>query len=559
LVMPDQPGEEVPLPVAEDEQVEVKPAQTLPEVNPSADGGEPVVPPKTTQPRHRLRAAIRAIYQPSSTETAPEFEPEEIPFYRADETPGQPPNLSQPEPEAPAPPEQPPNLILEDETPVSPEEPPVLLQEGITLPPDETIQAEQPPAPIGEEAAVLPEQPAAPALEQAKEPIAAVSDNPAEQVEESTQPSLDQTELERAARAQALIAKGQAQARQGQLEQARKLFGQAVQQDPANAEAWTWLGGLLTDLNLERAKVCLTRAVELDPTNERANRGLAQVNSRLEAAGILIGETEVAGENNRRVHPSRAIVLVRPEIKIGLEEIIDKQRQSGLEPDPESIPLGGARLRPAIEKGQLKPYRLGRTRLGPLTVILGLGTLICIMAALIWLGPFGKTNSETPVTANSAPGGLNGPAVPTAALSADETFALGIRVEIDRYNKFFLTAHDLRQQVQKGKISWEDYQHASKQLQTDVKNEKKPLDNLALATTPKLIQYYRELQNIATVSNQAIDFTNSGIENTSPEDLEEGNRQFNEAARRLTELLRLLNQQVPLATPLPGATPGPAT
>lgn len=530
--MPDQPGEQAPLPVAEDKQVEINPAEPRPEA--SADGGEPAPQPKSRQPRHRLRAAIRAIYPIShtDTETEPEFEPEQIPFYQAEET--LPPveqsaNLSQAE-ETPLPTEQPFGLTPEPETPIPPEERPEL----------EAVPPEQPatPEPDQEAISVVPEN----SLEEADSTI---SETP-EPAEEKDQSPSDQGELERAARAQALIARGQAQARQGQLDQARKLFGQAVQQDPTNAEAWTWLGGLLIDLNLERAKICLTRAVELDASNERANRGLTQVNSRLEAAAILIGETEVGGDANRRVHPSRAIVLVRPEIKVGLEEIIDRQRQSGIEADPESIPLGGARLRPAIEKGELKPYRVGRPRLGSLTAGLGIGALACIIAALIWLGPLANSNSETPATAGAFPGSFNGQPTAPVARSADETFALRIRLEIDRYNRFILTARDQRRQVQKGQISWQAYRQSSKQLQTDVKNEKPPLDSLALATTPKLIQYYRELQNIATISNQAIDFTISGIENTSPEDLEEANHQFNEAARRLTELLRLLNQQIPL-------------
>lgn len=398
-----------------------------------------------------------------------------------------------------------------------------------------------------------PKAPATSEAEEEETPGQSSIADPAEKVPESPEPTAELTlpeefqpveenqpedELTKAAQAQALIAKGQVQARQGQLELARKLFGQAVQKDPANAEAWTWLGGLLADINLERAKECLSRAVELDATNERANRGLAQVNHRLE---------EQAQE--------RAIVLVRQEIKVGLEEIIDKQRQSGIEPDPESIPLGGARLRPAIERGELKPYKTRRSRLSPLSLVVGFVVLAVVVGVLVWLGPLNRGQSEGQPTALASGSPITS-AVFAPGSSTDETFALNMRLEIEKYNKFFLTAHDLRQQIQANQIGWDDYQQAVKKLQLDIKNEKKPLDNLSLSATAKLIQLYRELQAIAGVTNQAIDFTVSGIDNVSPEDLEEGNRQFNTAASRLTELLRLLNLQMPLPAPS-NITPGP--
>src|SRR5205085_6736069 len=113
-------------------------------------------------------------------------------------------------------------------------------------------------------------------------------------------------------------------------------------------------------------------------------------------------------------------------------------------PDPESIPLGGARLRPAIERGELKPYRTRRSRLRPFPVALGIGLLAGIIAVLAWLGPLSKSNSEAPATAfppGISEAGPNGQGVTVGTtVSADETFALKMRLEIDRYNKFFLTA-----------------------------------------------------------------------------------------------------------------------
>ncbi len=154
MVIPDQPGEQAPLPVAEDEPVEIKPAQTLPEANPntSADGGEPAVPPqpklRPTQPRQRLRAAIRAIYQPPPPEAEPEFEPEEISFYRAEAAPAQPANFSSPPEEAilitPNETGQPGEATAPPDETEQPPEPPALLQEDETVPAGQTTG----PAPV---------------------------------------------------------------------------------------------------------------------------------------------------------------------------------------------------------------------------------------------------------------------------------------------------------------------------------------------------------------------------------------------------------------------------
>jgi hypothetical protein len=115
----------------------------------------------------------------------------------------------------------------------------------------------------------------------------------------------------------------------------------------------------------------------------------------------------------------------------------------------------------------------------------------------------------------------------------------------------------LRQQVQKGKLAWEDYRRSVHDLQTDIKNEKKAVDSLAAKTTPRLIPYYREFQNVVAISIQAVDYTMSGVENTNPEDLEEGNSQFSDAGRRLANLSTKLNEASPIPTPVPTPTPRP--
>ncbi|MBN9386992.1 MAG: hypothetical protein J0I20_02975 [Chloroflexi bacterium] len=589
--MPDQPKEQPPLRVAEEALPEIKPA--VPNSLPAADGGEAPSHAQTGLSRSRLRAAIWSVYHSPRPEIAPltpdstgeEIIPQEPPSLPEEELqPGKPLEVVE-EYSIPAPPE----VLSEPEKPLSSARKRIRKvksfrrsEEAEIAPatplPAESLEVASAPeefAPTQEVAdttvtgtehsvASLEDSEANPAL--AEEPTLSTTD--LETFAHASQADLKDSgktpheiELERAARAQVLITKARLEARQGHLETARKLLGQAITEDPNNAEGWTWLGGLLAEVNLERAKVCLTRAVELDDTNERTKRGLAEVTRKLEEQARQ-QEEEAA---------NRAIVLARPEIKIGLEEVIDRQRQQGLEPDPENIPLGGAKFGPAIESGELKPFEYGRPKLGKVPVAIGLIILVGIIVALIWLGPLSRGSSDAPATTvlagvdgqpgSNLPGGQVQTQVAAAsaaqgnAAGSDAAFALKIRLEIDRYNRFFLTARDLRSQVQSNKITWDKYAAAVRQLQADIKAEKKPLDNLAVEATTKLIQFYRELQTIATITGTAMDFTVSGIDNTSPEDLEEGNRQFNDAARRLTDLLGLLNQQMPLTAPTPASNP----
>jgi tetratricopeptide (TPR) repeat protein len=559
--MPDQPGEQPPGAVAGEEQPEISPAEP--------NSHDLPAPSQTGLSRFQLRAAIRSVYRSPHPDLAPEPAPELEP-----EIPPNPYGEEFSQPEGPASPVEeysipaPAEFSPREEKPGNPTP-----KEPLETSPEDSFPRKEVvlPQPADEVFFEVPFEETDPNPALAEEPtlstIALETFAHAPEPEETPKAEVKvprEDELVRAAKAQVLIAKARLQARQGQFELARKLFGQAITQDPTNAEAWTWLGGLLAEINLERAKVCLTRALELDAANERANRGLAEVNKRLEERARQQAEE---AQRQDESSASRAIVLARPEIKIGLEEVIDRQRQKGIEPDPESIPLGGARFGPAIESGELKLVQYGRPRLGKVPVAIGLVVLVGIIVALIWLGPLSHGASEGPASAAFAgitgqPGSnLPGNPVQTqvaaasqgAPVTSDEAFALKIRLEIDKYNRFFLTAHNLRSQVQGGEITWENYSKSSKQLQADIKAEKKPLDNLAVETTPNLIQSYRELQNIASITNNAIDFTVSGIDNTSPEDLEEGNRQFNDAARHLTDLLGLLNRQVPLTGPTPNS------
>ena len=382
--------------------------------------------------------------------------------------------------------------------------------------------------------------------------------------EEVKPPALDPEELKKAAELQNLLAKGQLLARQGQLNEARQMFGQAVRLDPASSEAWTWLGGLLIDSNLERARLCLEKAIELDDTNERARRGLAQVEDREQSAPVAPDrQLAVAGSDTELAEVSEE--QARPELKIGLEEVVSSLRQSGQEADPENIPLGGALIRPAVEKGELKLPKVRRRKRRSLfdklnfhptgyqisLTVLSLFIVVCLIGIVLMLLP--------PPPPAPEPSATPEPTATPVPLTSDEVFAGQLRGEMDHYARAINNANNLRQQVQKGKLAWEDYRRSVHDLQTDIKNEKKAVDSLAAKTTPRLIPYYREFQNVVAISIQAVDYTMSGVENTNPEDLEEGNSQFSEAGRRLANLSTKLNEASPIPTPVPTPTPRPTS
>lgn len=64
----------------------------------------------------------------------------------------------------------------------------------------------------------------------------------------------------------------------GQRELARETLAHVVYLDPANAEGWLWLSGVV-DLP-EQVRYCLERTLRVDPNNARALRGLEWLNAR---------------------------------------------------------------------------------------------------------------------------------------------------------------------------------------------------------------------------------------------------------------------------------------
>jgi tetratricopeptide (TPR) repeat protein len=75
--------------------------------------------------------------------------------------------------------------------------------------------------------------------------------------------------------AQDWLREGIAAAKAGQREHARDLLMRVVEQDEENLAAWLWLSGVVD--GLDDKEVCLENALELDPGNDAARKGLAWV------------------------------------------------------------------------------------------------------------------------------------------------------------------------------------------------------------------------------------------------------------------------------------------
>ncbi len=71
------------------------------------------------------------------------------------------------------------------------------------------------------------------------------------------------------------LREGIAAAKAGEHEHARDLLVRVVEEDEENLAAWLWLSGVVD--NLDDREVCLENALELDPGNDAARKGLAWV------------------------------------------------------------------------------------------------------------------------------------------------------------------------------------------------------------------------------------------------------------------------------------------
>lgn len=60
----------------------------------------------------------------------------------------------------------------------------------------------------------------------------------------------------------------------GDMEQGRRLLIELLEEEPRNVQAWLWMSGVVRDP--ERRRQSLLAALEIDPDNELARKGLAK-------------------------------------------------------------------------------------------------------------------------------------------------------------------------------------------------------------------------------------------------------------------------------------------
>ncbi len=75
-----------------------------------------------------------------------------------------------------------------------------------------------------------------------------------------------------------LLARGKQAAMMGQRDLARELLAYVVYLEPANADGWLWLSGVVD--SPEQVRYCLERTLRIDPHNARALRGMEWLDSR---------------------------------------------------------------------------------------------------------------------------------------------------------------------------------------------------------------------------------------------------------------------------------------
>jgi len=115
-------------------------------------------------------------------------------------------------------------------------------------------------------------------------------------------------------------------AREGNREEARNLFGLLTRQEPDNAQAWLWLAGVAD--GPEQRRAALERAVELEPTNEMAVKGL-------QAMGVH--PTTKLDENDIPSAPAAVVAAAVPERPMTDEERYAAELDSAFD-DYDTVP-----------------------------------------------------------------------------------------------------------------------------------------------------------------------------------------------------------------------------
>ena len=88
---------------------------------------------------------------------------------------------------------------------------------------------------------------------------------------------------------QTLLQDGMTAAKEGDVELARRSFAKVVQHDPKHEYGWLWLA-LVVD-STEQSIYCLKRVLELNPTNERAQKALLHLQETISAAGAELASS----------------------------------------------------------------------------------------------------------------------------------------------------------------------------------------------------------------------------------------------------------------------------
>jgi hypothetical protein len=109
-----------------------------------------------------------------------------------------------------------------------------------------------------------------------------------------------------------LTQRGIAALKAGDRDTARQLLGEAVKQNPSDAAAWLWLSGAV-ESDGERV-ACLQRVLRIDPENQHAGRGLAQIQERrARAAEQAVQQSEPAAQQPEPVAQQPEPVAQQPE------------------------------------------------------------------------------------------------------------------------------------------------------------------------------------------------------------------------------------------------------
>jgi len=103
-----------------------------------------------------------------------------------------------------------------------------------------------------------------------------------------------------------LLENGIAAAKNGDKTRARQYIQQALQENPKNIVAWLWMSTLVNEV--EHKKICYERVLALDPKNEHALKGIAQL-------GITYIAPAPTGTNEIQSIPVRQPSVPEPQRK----------------------------------------------------------------------------------------------------------------------------------------------------------------------------------------------------------------------------------------------------